>query len=47
MDGFSYRPCVGIMLLNPQGLVFVGRRKAKARPTFCRRSMNGKCRKAA
>lgn len=22
-----YRPCVGVMLLNPQGLVFVGRRK--------------------
>ena len=29
MDGFSYRPCVGIMLLNAQGLVFVGRRKAR------------------
>jgi putative (di)nucleoside polyphosphate hydrolase len=29
MDGFSYRPCVGIMLINPKGLVFVGRRKSK------------------
>jgi putative (di)nucleoside polyphosphate hydrolase len=29
MDGLSYRPCVGIMLINPQGLVFVGRRKSK------------------
>jgi putative (di)nucleoside polyphosphate hydrolase len=29
MDDFShlpYRPCVGVMLLNPQGLVFVGKR---------------------
>lgn len=25
----SYRPCVGIMLLNDAGLVFVGRRRAK------------------
>lgn len=29
MESFSYRPCVGIMLLNPKGLVFVGRRKGK------------------
>ena len=29
MEAFAYRPCVGIMLLNAQGLVFVGRRKAK------------------
>lgn len=29
MDGISYRPCVGIMLLNRQGLVFIGRRKAR------------------
>jgi putative (di)nucleoside polyphosphate hydrolase len=28
--GFEqYRPCVGIMLLNAEGLVFVGRRKTK------------------
>jgi putative (di)nucleoside polyphosphate hydrolase len=32
MDFFSYRPCVGIMLFNAQGLVFVGRRKAKRGP---------------
>ena len=32
MDGFSYRPCVGIMLINPRGLVFVGRRKSKRAP---------------
>lgn len=25
----SYRPCVGVMLLNRQGLVFVGRRRPK------------------
>lgn len=25
----NYRPCVGIMLLNDEGLVFVGRRRAK------------------
>lgn len=24
--GLPYRPCVGVMLINPQGLVFVGRR---------------------
>ncbi len=32
MDFFSYRPCVGIMLINVQGLVLVGRRKAKRSP---------------
>lgn len=25
----NYRPCVGIMLINKQGLVFIGQRKAK------------------
>jgi putative (di)nucleoside polyphosphate hydrolase len=29
MDYGNYRPCVGIMLLNRDGLVFVGRRRAK------------------
>lgn len=29
MDALTYRPCVGIMLLNAEGLVFVGRRKSK------------------
>jgi putative (di)nucleoside polyphosphate hydrolase len=29
MDVLTYRPCVGIMLLNAEGLVFVGRRKSK------------------
>jgi putative (di)nucleoside polyphosphate hydrolase len=28
----NYRPCVGIMLINKQGLVFVGQRKAKRLP---------------
>ena len=28
-DAINYRPCVGIMLLNADGLVFVGRRKPK------------------
>ncbi len=32
MDGLSDRPCVGIMLINAQGLVFVGRRKARRSP---------------
>lgn len=32
MDALTYRPCVGIMLLNAQGLVFVGRRKSKRGP---------------
>jgi len=27
-----YRPCVGIMLLNPDGLVFLGRRRSEAGP---------------
>jgi putative (di)nucleoside polyphosphate hydrolase len=34
-DGFKdlpYRPCVGIMLINRSGLVFIGRRKAEAGP---------------
>jgi putative (di)nucleoside polyphosphate hydrolase len=29
MDFGNYRPCVGIMLLNRDGLVFIGRRKTK------------------
>jgi len=29
MDIDKYRPCVGIMLLNKQGLVFIGRRRQK------------------
>jgi putative (di)nucleoside polyphosphate hydrolase len=29
MDDLAYRPCVGIMLINAEGLVFVGRRKSK------------------
>ena len=28
----NYRPCVGIMLLNRQGLVFIGRRRNKKQP---------------
>lgn len=30
MKPLSYRPCVGVMLLNSEGLVFVGRRKSDA-----------------
>lgn len=30
MSAKSYRPCVGIMLINAEGLVFVGRRRNKA-----------------
>ena len=26
----DYRPCVGVMLLNPRGLVWIGRRKNKS-----------------
>ena len=26
-ENLPYRPCVGIMLLNRQGLAFIGRRK--------------------
>lgn len=32
MDLNTYRPCVGIMLLNKQGLVFIGRRRSKRNP---------------
>ncbi len=32
MDALTYRPCVGIMLLNAKGRVFVGRRKSKRGP---------------
>lgn len=28
-SSLPYRPCVGVMLLNPQGLVFVGRRSER------------------
>ncbi|MFO1134312.1 MAG: RNA pyrophosphohydrolase [Rhodoblastus sp.] len=28
----SYRPCVGVMLVNSKGLVFVGRRRNKRQP---------------
>ncbi len=27
-----YRPCVGVMLVNPRGLVFIGRRRNKRQP---------------
>jgi putative (di)nucleoside polyphosphate hydrolase len=32
MDSASYRPCVGVMLFNPSGLVFVGRRRKENIP---------------
>ncbi|MDB5592292.1 RNA pyrophosphohydrolase [Enterovirga sp.] len=31
-DGLPYRPCVGIALVNRQGLVFLGRRRREAGP---------------
>ncbi|WP_406855213.1 RNA pyrophosphohydrolase [Alsobacter sp. KACC 23698] len=31
-DTLPYRPCVGIMLLNREGLVFLGRRRQEAGP---------------
>jgi len=33
MEFGNYRPCVGIMLINHDGLVFIGRRKAKRLPS--------------
>ena len=30
MNFVNYRPCVGIMLFNRDGLVFVGRRRGKS-----------------
>jgi putative (di)nucleoside polyphosphate hydrolase len=30
LEDLPYRPCVGVMLLNREGLVFVGRRKSEA-----------------
>lgn len=32
MSQMPYRPCVGVMLLNREGLVFVGRRRSEAGP---------------
>jgi putative (di)nucleoside polyphosphate hydrolase len=32
LSELPYRPCVGIMLLNPDGRVFVGRRRSEAGP---------------
>ncbi len=32
MAQYAYRPCVGIALFNPQGLVFIGRRRNKRGP---------------
>ena len=36
MDSLNYRPCVGIMLFNRAGLVFVGRRRNKKIPEHLR-----------
>jgi putative (di)nucleoside polyphosphate hydrolase len=36
MDSPSYRPCVGIMLFNPSGRVFVGRRRKENLPEHLR-----------
>jgi putative (di)nucleoside polyphosphate hydrolase len=36
MDSLYYRPCVGIMLFNRSGLVFVGRRRNKKIPEHLR-----------
>ncbi len=32
VEDLPYRPCVGVVLINSQGLVFVGRRKKEAGP---------------
>ncbi|HUI22414.1 MAG TPA: RNA pyrophosphohydrolase [Methylocella sp.] len=36
MEPLNYRPCVGIMLFNHQGLVFLGRRRSKNIPNVLR-----------
>lgn len=36
MEGTNYRPSVGIMLLNRDGLVFVGRRRSKKQQDLAR-----------
>ena len=41
----AYRPCVGVMLLNPEGLVWIGRRADK--PNDEGAANGGRCRKAA
>ena len=28
-NNLDYRPCVGVTVFNPQGLVFIGRRQSK------------------
>jgi putative (di)nucleoside polyphosphate hydrolase len=38
MDSLNYRPCVGIMLFNHTGLVFVGRRRGKGIPEHPRQN---------
>ena len=44
-ENLPYRPCVGVMLLNRAGLVFIGRRPTA--PSTSIRRMPGRCRKAA
>jgi len=39
MSEAIYRPCVGVMLLNARGLVFVGRRVGKDDPAILRQFM--------
>ncbi len=34
IDRLPYRPCVGLMILNPQGLVFVGQRIDTPQPAW-------------
>jgi putative (di)nucleoside polyphosphate hydrolase len=31
-EDLPYRPCVGVALVNREGLVFIGQRKAEAGP---------------
>ncbi|SEO01052.1 putative (di)nucleoside polyphosphate hydrolase [Gemmobacter aquatilis] len=33
-QSLPYRPCVGVMLINPQGLIFTGNRKDSAVPAW-------------
>lgn len=34
IDALPYRPCVGVMLINPQGLIFAGQRRDSDSPAW-------------
>ncbi len=45
-DNLPYRPCVGVMVLNRDGLVWAGRRMMVDKGEMTGRRSFGRCRKA-